>query len=273
MKKKLLSGALAAAMCLTIPTTVVVAPATAQVIESNQNQLESGSFTWGFRRSLVRYMEGFIAKGKVELSGPVKREGANFIFPLDAANSHLDAAGNGQLKLLGGLHFLGHYNKSAQRWDMDVTIDNFVLDVEGKKVTVRADYVTKGDLSKAPSSQDGDQISGKNVAFATFELDSAIKPGTNVRFINQDTAATAPGFSEAFLNDRYATGTPVDGPNLKLVSDPTKPFTEYGKESSVDSENRTGVIIGSIVGVLAAIGGLLGALKHFGPQFGIRLPF
>ncbi|MCS4489531.1 HtaA domain-containing protein [Corynebacterium sp. ES2794-CONJ1] len=265
---------------------VVVAPAvtaTEAVVKQQDGSqpLVKGTFVWGFRSSLVRYIEGIIAQGKIEVTGPATRlsgDKANeFSFPLDPARSSIDRDGNGELKFDGGVHFFGH-QQADRTWSLDVELSNITLLVEGVNVTVLADHITKGDLSSAPGSEIKDgvkQISGQQVRLAQFTLAAPLvdKEAGGYSFINQDTATTLEGFTQAFLSDTYKPGVALDGPDLTVINRENKPVESYGGETLVTSENRTKIIVGSIFGALAFIGALIALLKEIAPRFGIMLPF
>lgn len=273
--RRILSPMLAATLALTTLTI----PAHAQ--QNPNPSIVSGTFTWGIRKSLVNYVQGFIARGHVTASAGAttsKIGGVQeFSFPIDSANATYQPNGDATLPLKGTVTFQGHKDAKLDRYDLDVTLSDFKLQVKGTNVTVTVDYVTKGDLKalvNGPSGEYGEKT-GDDVAFATFTLPAPLvaNDAGGYEFLQNDSAVTAQGFEDAFLSDKYAPGTALDAPDLLVRFNEEGKLHREGNKSSVDNENRMKVVLAAFAGVFAVVGAIVAALKTFGSKFGIHLPF
>lgn len=64
---------------------------------------------WGIKQSLMNYVEG-LPDGKVTVSNPALREGAEFVFPSEAAGAHFDLESlSGELVFEGKVILSGHW--------------------------------------------------------------------------------------------------------------------------------------------------------------------
>ncbi|MDO4762600.1 MAG: HtaA domain-containing protein [Corynebacterium sp.] len=241
----------------------------------------SGQFVWGFRKSLVSYITGPIGRGTVTLDNgvtPFEGDKKDFAFPIDVANARYEANGDAQLPLKGDIHFRAHYDSDEDRWGLDVKLSDFKLVFKGASATVTVDYETKGDLGAATgqgTTGTTGSKSGNDVELARFTLPKGpmVPTRAGYNYKNIDPTVAGPGFQEAFINNRYAEGTVLDAPDLTLAFNIPGDVDHYGTKSSVDSENRTKVIVGSLVGVFALFGAIVAALKALAPRLGLRLPF
>lgn len=278
--KKFLTAA-ATALVLTGACIAPVGAQEAEVAADSDPKVASGEFVWSFRKSLVGYITGPIGRGSVTPGNgatTVVGDKSDFVFPVDVDKAKYKSNGDAVLPLKGDVHFLAHKNSQADRWDLDVKLSDFTLVFTGDSATVTVDYETKGDLGAASGqgvTGDYGSKTGDDVVLARFTLPKGawVPNKRGYDYSNIDPTVAGPGFQEAFLSDRYAEGTTLDAPDLKVLFDAEGDVDQHGTKSSVDSENRTKIILGSLAGVLAFVGMIVAALKALAPRFGFPLPF
>lgn len=135
-----------AALAVAALTTTGVAVASPTAIAQAKTCVESGTMTWGYKDSFLKYIQGKIAKGEINPT-----EGATFTatkgpfsFPVNAGKSTIDNDTTGTLAFDGKVNFRGHYSKENYGgWGLDMTISDLKLKVNGNKGKLLADYTSQ----------------------------------------------------------------------------------------------------------------------------------
>lgn len=272
----------------------VVPQATAQTAAAEVPAIESGTFSWPIKESFISYLQMPFAHGEIIATDGAELDGTTFTFPVDAADSSLDATGNGTVAVDGALHFRAHPDGNGA-YGMDVAYDDIEIEVAGTTATIVADYDVKG----AMPGQEPQNISKEDQPIASFELEAPLTPevGKTVEVTDRPTTLLA-GAEESLLN--YKAGTVLDDGDVDLAltfakaekpADPVDP-TEPGEGSSsgIDLGSLTSgsadgassslgdegiseqqMLAGAVAAVLA-IAGLVGGAVVSGLIPGITLP-
>ncbi|MDO4630808.1 MAG: HtaA domain-containing protein [Corynebacterium sp.] len=258
---RLALAATVAAGLLAVPVAQAQSQPQSQSQEAGAAEITSGTFVWGIRKSLISYVEGPISRGQALAVEPAQTVSngiyKEFEFPVQATT--VDAQGNTTIPLAGGVHLQGHPSDSG--YQLDLSFSDLKVLVTGQDAQLTGDFVTKGQV----------EAQGDDVTLVTFKLDEPIDTSAKqVDYNNLGTTAEQ-GLVDALL--RYNVGESMDAAELHLNLNGTDDAKQYGQVTSLDDENRTKVLLGAVLGVVALIGGAIAAVWQFLPQWGIKLPF
>ncbi|MDK8663575.1 HtaA domain-containing protein [Corynebacterium coyleae] len=236
--------------------------------------IESGNAHWNIKESFLRYVQSpFVASTITTTEGAEKvlRDGklADFALPVNAADSALDANGNGTIDLDGAISIEGHHGA------MDIKMSDFKIVVNGTKGVLQADYVRKGAMpGSEPTTATGD-----DKPIAEFEVTDALKPGKDNKLSATFTPTKLTEFGVDIFGSSYEVGKPLDDSkvavNLAFKAPkkepkptdpkptdpkptdpkPTDPKPTDPKPTDEDGSS-TGAIVGIVMAVIAVLGGL-----------------
>ena len=250
MKNTALAGGLAVA----IAASALAAP---QAVAATQ--VTGGTLTWPVKQSLLQELNknanlatgaGVYAKDQA-----VFDPNSNLVtFPLDVADTRLDASGNGILHFDGELKLHGTITPKVDIGDIKVTIT-------GANATITGDIESGTVLEKEYN----------DVVLGTFQLDKAIDPAQPSFTTKERPVTYGPGVTALGLK----TGeTPADAnANLNL----TFGTPDLSSRLDIDTEDKLKAA-GIALGVLAALGAIAavvaGPLKDLLPfDLPVKLPF
>ncbi|PFG27723.1 HtaA domain-containing protein [Corynebacterium renale] len=238
----------------------------------------TGEFSWLIKQSFIKHLKSPIAGGTFRGQGGAAVKDGTLVFPVNSAESHIDASGNGTINLDGSAH-LTAYKGFARGggYGLDLTYSDLKIQVQGTSATLIGDYTMAG----ASASDTSKELSGTgdDVTILTFDLAKPITPGQE--FTSVDSVTTAgPGLESSLL--RYKNGTVVEGSKagLSLKFTDTKPDQDHSTTpDSIEDHfgSSKGGLIASIIAIIAAVlGGGAFALSHVNipallAQAGIRI--
>lgn len=249
--------ALASGVAIAIAASTLIAPqATAATAAT---QVASGTFTWPIKQSLLQELNknanlltgaGVYAKDQATFNPTT-----NLVtFPLDVADTRLDANGNGVLHFDGELKLHGTVTPK-------VDIDDIKITIAGTNATITGD-IESGTLLEREHN---------DIVLGTFQLDKAIDPAQPSFSIKDRPVTYGIGITPLGLK---AGDTPTDAnANLDLT------FGKPDLSSRLDIDTEDKLKAASIaLGVLAALGAIAavvaGPLKNLLPfDLPVKLPF
>ncbi|OIR40440.1 hypothetical protein BJP08_10885 [Corynebacterium sp. NML140438] len=256
--------ALANGVAIAIAASALIAPQATAIEDGSSlplgtTQVASGTFTWPIKQSLLQELNK--NANLVTGAGVYAKDQATFnpttnlvTFPLDVADTRLDANGNGVLHFDGELKLHGTVPPK-------VDIDDIKITIAGTNATITGDIETGTLLEREHN----------DVVLGTFQLDKAIDPAQ-------------PSFS---IKDRPVTyGIGITPLGLKVGDTPTDANANldltFGKADlssrlNIDTEDKLKAA-GIALGVLAALGAIAavvaGPLKDLLPfDLPVKLPF
>ena len=206
-RRSLSIGLLVAVMAL----LVSAASAAAAIIP-----IKGGEVDWGIKESFRNYIEGPIAKGKIEVSGgAVRAADGTFVFPV-GAGTYDTTTHTTEVVASGTVHFTGHEGA------LDVTFSNPRVVLGGGSPAVFADVSSKAFTPGEPEAFPG-------VEFASLDL-SAVAPvfGTESVTLSAIPAVLTEAGSKAF-SGFYKPGAALDPLGVIASFAPTKPPVEEPK--------------------------------------------
>ena len=249
--------ALASGVAIAIAASTLIAPQATAV--TTVTQVAGGTFTWPIKQSLLQELNknanlvtgaGVYAKDQA-----VFNPNTNLVtFPLDVADTRLDANGNGVLHFDGELKLHGTIAPK-------VDIDDIKITITGTNATITGDIESGTVLEQEHN----------DVVLGTFQLDNAIDP-------------SQPSFVAKARPVTYGIGiTPL---GLKTGDTPSDAKADlnltFGKADlssrlDIDTEDKLKAA-GIALGVLAALGAIAavvaGPLKDLLPfDLPVKLPF
>ena len=195
----LLSFAMAGTMIATNATPNVFAAPTGQPEQictpsTTDFNLTEGSMNWGVRDSFMKYLLGPISRGAYKATDgaqAVTKDGAFDHFTFKQTNGTYNASTKqGEIRLSGNLHLTGHHNSQTDKDELDVTLANPIIKINGDKAVVS--FESKANKFGTPTIQNYNRI---DVAQMT-----GIKVNNeNGHFtISGNTTLTEDGASKAF---------------------------------------------------------------------------
>lgn len=268
-------------------SVLTVAPLAATAAESAP-VVQSGSVNWPLKSSFLNYVQGF-ARGEINVSDgatktPATGKTTGFDLPVNAAKSKLDAQGNGTINLDGKIQFYGHKGLGPNRgWGLDLSYEDFKVQVDGKKVTFTADYEANGEL---PGGKKAAVPKADDAVIAVYELENPITPvaGAEVTGKTKEGRLGKGGFDSLIsYSETYKPEADAFNYTLKFGekqnSAPTSPATTTAPKPSDPTTTQpapttesgsslsTGSIIGIVIAAIALIGGgLFFAWQNFMPR-------
>lgn len=196
--------------------TVTAPVASAAAAPSDVPAVESGQLNWPIKESFIRHLETPFAQGIITPAEGANKVGADFTFPVDAAHTTLDAAGNGTIGTKGSVHLQGYPGLGPNgSYGVDLMFSDIKVEVKGQDATITADYKLTGS-SGALKNQAVDK-SGDDAEIATFTLAEPLAPEAGKSYATTDapTSLTQTG-ADIFLG-KYPAGQPLDDANTDLT--------------------------------------------------------
>lgn len=207
------AGTLAAALAVLALIACALAPAA----RAETVTFGGGHLDWGVKQTFRQYIEGPIAHGQIDAySGATRNQDGTFRFPV-YAGSYEDAAGSGEIRASGSVRFIGHDKGDGSGPELEMTISDPVLVIDGEDSVLRADVVSK------PKSEGADPLNYPGVELADLDPaglvpDQVLGPPPGLAFgpaASTLAAAAAPVFS------LYEAGVALDPVSaLALLGDP-----------------------------------------------------
>ncbi len=250
--------------------TAIVAPQAAAA----PAVLESGSFAWPIKTSLMHHLQSNpIAKGQITPSEGASFEDSQFVFPVDAAETTIDAQGKGVIELDGEAH-LQAYPKMGPGGGLGLDARYFDLEVrvDGTKAQLVGDYEVKGVPGGQGASID---LHGDDEVLVTFDLSKAVTPGADVAEMDRVTTA-GPGLAKSMV--RYQDGELLDDTAVDLILDyadgqaaPKPDGTQMASSKQLSADlgpEKTWALVAA--GALAVLGAAGGAIAWLVGQLGVN---
>lgn len=258
--------ALASGLAVAIAASALVAPQ-ADAVENGSSspfgatsQIASGTFTWPIKQSLLQELNKnanlATGAGVYATDQAVFDAKSNLVtFPLDVADTRLDANGDGVL------HFNGELKLQGTIITQKVDIDDIKITVSGTNATITGD-VEAGTLVEQERN---------DIVLGTFQLEKAIDPSQPSFAAKARPVTYGPGVTPLRLK---AGDTPADA-----TADLSLTFGKPDLSSRLDIDRGDKLAaIGITLGVLAALGAIAaivaGPLKNMLPfDLPVKLPF
>jgi hypothetical protein len=178
--------------------------------------IKGGEVGWGIKESFRSYIEGPIAKGKIELSGgAVRAADGTFVFPV-GAGTYDTTTHTTEVVASGTVHFTGHEGA------LDVTFSDPRVVVGAESSAVFADVSSK-------AFSPGEPEAFPDVEFASLDP-SGVAPvfGAESVALSAIPAVLTEAGSKAFAGF-YKPGTALDPLSLVASFEATKPPVEEPK--------------------------------------------
>lgn len=229
--------------------------------------LTAGTFAWPIKTSFMEHLAGPIAAGRWTTTDGATYKDNQLLFPVNVAETTLDADGNGTIVLDGSAHIVAYKGLGAGgSAGLDLTYSDLKLQVQGTQVELVGDYVLSGDPGDKGTQVDRD---GDDDVLVTFTLDAPIAVGTDVSAQGRPATAGA-GLEGSLL--RYKEGQILEGGDVDLVLDfadgkdagvveghkstgLARASAQLGTLSSEEpSSEGIGILVGMIAGVVALVG-------------------
>lgn len=249
-----------------LASALIVSAMAVPAIAATQD-LTAGTFAWPIKTSFMEHLAGPIAAGRWTTTDGATYKDNQLLFPVNVAETTLDADGNGTIVLDGSAHIVAYKGLGAGgSAGLDLTYSDLKLQVQGTQVELVGDYVLSGDPGDKGTQVDRD---GDDDVLVTFTLDAPIAVGTDVSA--QDRPATAGAGLEGSLL-RYKEGQILEGGDVDLVLDfadgkdagvveghkstgLARASAQLGTLSSEEpSSEGIGILVGMIAGVVALVG-------------------
>lgn len=238
--------------------------------------VESGQLNWPIKESFIRHLETPFAQGVITPAEGANKVGADFTFPVDAAHTTLDAAGNGTIGTKGSVHLQGHPGFGPNgSYGVDLMFSDIKVEVKGQDATITADYKLTG--SSGALKNQAVNKSGDDAAIATFKLVEPLTPETGKSIATTDAPTTLTTTGADIFQNKYPAGQPLDDANADLTvaftgaAESGKPVGQVTPEKKPSEENPAtdGSSLGSSsFGKLGeAIAALLTWVKKIGSFF------
>ncbi|WP_083986214.1 HtaA domain-containing protein [Corynebacterium renale] len=105
----------------------------------------TGEFSWLIKQSFIKHLKSPIAGGTFRGQGGAAVKDGTLVFPVNSAESHIDASGNGTINLDGSAH-LTAYKGFARGggYGLDLTYSDLKIQVQGTSATLIGDYTMAG---------------------------------------------------------------------------------------------------------------------------------
>lgn len=270
MKNRVAAGLVAA-----LGASALIVP---QASATEAPALAEGSLNWPFKDSFINYLDMPIVHGEISATEGAQYANNSFDFPLNPEESNVSSNGNASLDFDGKVQFKGHPAGDGT-YQMDITIDDLQVNIEGTEATILGDYHTQG---KMPGQDGVAEPKGDDVVLATFTLESAIEPVFGEQFAAVDRPSIlGEGAESAFQSYKAGSeGGNVDltlafseAPETPETEAPGTPETE--DPAADDNSSSSELSTGGIIGVILAILGVLGIAGTAAFQSGLlpKLPF
>lgn len=261
------TSALAIATAATVAASTLVAPAAS----ADAPAIQSGTANWNIKASFLRYVQSSFVNSTITVTDGAEKVLAdgkltNFTLPVNAADSALDANGNGTIDLDGAVHIVGHHGA------MDIRMSDFKIVVNGDKGALQADYERKGSM---PGSSEPDTATGDDKPIVEFVVSDKIVPGADQKYNATFTPTSMTEFGVDIFGSSYTAGKPMEDGHVALnlafegakqETNPSNTTDKPGETKPTDDGSSTGAIIGIVVAVLAVLGGLAFAATQPGVQ-------
>jgi hypothetical protein len=184
--------------------------------------IKGGEVDWGIKESFRSYIEGPIAKGKIEVSsGAVRAADGTFVFPV-SAGAYDTTTHTIEVQGTGTVHFTGHETNPSEP-QLDLTLSNPRVVLGAETGGLFADVSSKAFTPGEPESFPG-------VELATLDT-SGVAPvfGADAVSLSAIPAVLTEAGSKAF-SGFYKAGTALDPVGVTAAFEPTPPPVEETKE-------------------------------------------
>ena len=139
--------------------------------------VESGQLNWPIKESFIHHLGTPFAKGVITPAEGAEKVGKDFTFPVDVAETTLDADGNGTIGTKGSVHLQGYPGLGPNgSYGMDLMFSDIKVEVKGQDATITADYKLTG--ASGPFKDQPVDQSGDDAAISTFKLSEPLTPET-----------------------------------------------------------------------------------------------
>ena len=238
--KKISSASLASALIV----SAMAVPATAAT-----QDLTAGTFAWPIKTSFMEHLAGPMAAGRWTTTDGATYKDNQLLFPVNVAETTLDADGNGTIVLDGSAHIVAYKGLGAGgSAGLDLTYSDLKLQVQGTKVELVGDYVLSGDPGDkgAQVDRDGDVSAQDRQATAGAGLEGSLlryKEGQILEGGDVDLVLDfADGKDAGVVEGHKSTGLARASAQLGTLS------------SEEPSSEGIGILVGVIAGVVALVG-------------------
>jgi hypothetical protein len=192
--------------------------------------IKGGEVDWGIKESFRKYIEGPIAKGKIEVSsGAARAADGTFVFPV-ASGSYDTKTHVTEVIGTGTVHFTGHETNPGEP-QLDLTLSNPRVVVGAETGAVFADVSSKAFTPGDPESFPG-------VELATLDT-KGVAPvfGAEAVSLAAIPAVLTEAGSKAF-SGFYQPGAALDPVGVTAAFQPTPPPVEEPKEEPKEEPQK-----------------------------------